>query len=227
MRVRVLLCNVRIDEYMPSRGFNNNFKYVMMAGQWKHQLPLWYFRFPNFDSSICTRTPGPPIGEDLFIMISSHSSLQKLSQSTAVRQEISICLMISFCWIPKNNYRMINRRSIIYPNFSPKSWVFFLFIFFICILIIWIYIHLVIIHIANILNDLVEQRQILIWHVSTKLFWEKKIKKISELQLIKNKPSQLNFCVLITRIPVVLNTGFYSMTENWKQVKRHAFLCSI
>jgi len=40
--------------------------------------------FPNLDSSISTITPGPPIFSELFIIISSATSLQKFAQSIGV-----------------------------------------------------------------------------------------------------------------------------------------------
>ena len=50
--------------------------------------PLLYFLFPNFDSSISTSMPGPPILQGLSTKYCAQTSLMKLYQSTAVCTEI-------------------------------------------------------------------------------------------------------------------------------------------
>lgn len=52
--------------------------------------PLLYFLLPNFDSSISTSIPGPPICTGWSMKYWAHTSLTKLNQSTAVAVEIYI-----------------------------------------------------------------------------------------------------------------------------------------
>ena len=53
--------------------------------------PVWYFLFPILLSSICTSFPGPPIFSRFSESVTSHTSLQKISQSTAACEPIPSC----------------------------------------------------------------------------------------------------------------------------------------
>ena len=63
--------------------------------------PRLYFLLPNFDSSIWTRFPTPPIGAARSKTISKHSSLWKLYQSTVVWLLNSISCDKYVCGTPK------------------------------------------------------------------------------------------------------------------------------
>ena len=74
-------------------------------------LPWWYFLSPNFDSSIWTQTPSPQIGVDLFIITSSHTSLQKQSQSTAVLDDVLILCMMTNKKLASYDYKQVVCRD--------------------------------------------------------------------------------------------------------------------
>ena len=63
------------------------------------QRPRLYFLLPNFDSSISTSTPGPPIMTGCLWRYSAHTSLIKLYQSTAVFCEIYSREMSMYTWL--------------------------------------------------------------------------------------------------------------------------------
>ena len=58
--------------------------------------PLWYFLFPILLSSICTSFPGPPIFSRFSKSVTSHTSLQNMSQSTAACDPIPSCFFICY-----------------------------------------------------------------------------------------------------------------------------------
>ena len=60
--------------------------------------PLWYFLCINFDSSISTSTPGPPIGWRLSSITAVHMSRQFEFQLTLVSQVWMSNSLCTTCW---------------------------------------------------------------------------------------------------------------------------------
>ena len=65
-RLYCLINGINVSVVRSSTGLKkNNYLYPQNTHTPSTLLPLWCFRFPNFDSSTSTTSPWPPIGDNL------------------------------------------------------------------------------------------------------------------------------------------------------------------
>ena len=79
------------------------------------ERPRLYLRFPNFDSSISTIFPGPPIMIGCARKYSAQTSLKKLNQSMATLLDIFTSAAASVTLVCRDqryiNFRMVTKES--------------------------------------------------------------------------------------------------------------------